>query len=252
MMSKRQEIRDKRRRERMRSQILVVLFVVAGALLLAFALVMPTVQGLIDQANATEIPVTMITPRTFNSPVDGASHGDPNAPVKMDTWEDFQCPACVGFSQSVMPQIISTYVDTGRVYYTFHFYPFIDNLSATQESDQAASASLCASEQGRFWDYHDILFANWNGENQGAYADARLVRFAEVLGLDMDAFSACFEEGRYQNDIDRDFALGETAGVNSTPTIFVNGVRVLNDLGEQYVPDFGDVAAAIEAALGGE
>lgn len=251
-MSKRQEIRERRRRERIRNQILVVVLVIAGALLVAFALVLPTVQRLIDKANATEIPVTTVATRIFNSPVDGTSLGDPNAPVRLDTWEDFQCPACVGFSQSVIPQIIAAYVDTGVVYYTFHNYPFIDDSSASSESDQAANAAMCASEQERFWDYQEILFANWNGENQGAFADERLVRFAEVLQLDMDAFNACFEENRYQAKINQDYAAGQAAGAQGTPFITVNGVRVVNQQGEQYVPGFEDIAAAIEAALDGQ
>src|SRR5512137_519970 len=98
-MSKRQEIRDKRRRERVRNKVLVILFIVAGALLLTFALIMPTIQGLIEKANATEIPVISITPQVYNAASDGTSLGDPSAPVRLDVWEDYQCPACVNFSQ---------------------------------------------------------------------------------------------------------------------------------------------------------
>jgi protein-disulfide isomerase len=253
-MSKRQEIRERRRRERLRNQILVIVFVVAGALLIVFALIMPTIQGLIASANATDVPVTTVPTRTLSSTTlsNGTSLGDPNAPVHLDTWEDFQCPACAGFSQSVMTQVISTYVDTGMVYYTFHFYPFIDDASATHESDQAANAAMCASEQGRFWDYHDMLFANWNGENQGAFIDVNLVRFAETLQLDMTAFNACFEADRYKAEIDQDFAAGQAAGVHGTPAVFVDGVPVVSQLGTQYVPGFDDVAASIQAALGGQ
>lgn len=251
-MSKRQEIRDKRRRERVRNKVLVILFVVAGALLLTFALIMPTIQGLIEKANATEIPVISITPQVYNVATDGTSMGDPSAPVRLDIWEDYQCPACVNFSLSVMPQVITAYVETGRVYYTFHFYPFIDDYSTTKESDQAANAAMCASEQERFWDYSTMLFTNWNGENQGAFADERLVRFAEDLGLDMDGFNACFDENRYKSYIDQDFAAETAAGGHGTPFIMVDGVRVLSSAGEQYVPNFEDIAAAIEAALAGQ
>lgn len=251
-MSKRQEIRAKRRRERIRSQVLTIMFVIAGALLIVFALILPTVQGLITKANATELPVTMIVPRTFNAPLNGTSIGNPNAPVRMDTWEDFQCPSCGSFTQSVMYQVIASYVDTGVVYYTFHIFPFIDDYSEYNESDHAANAAWCADEQGRFWDYHDIVYANWDGENQGAFRDERLIRFAEALQLDMEAFQACFDEKRYQDEIDQDFATGQALGVNATPSIFVNGVKVVSQIGENYVPGFEDIAAAIEAALGGQ
>jgi protein-disulfide isomerase len=245
-MSKRQEMREKRRRERVRNRVLIILLVVVGALLVTSALVWPAIQR---EFFATPVPVITITPRTFNAPVDGTSIGDPAAPVRLDVWEDFQCPACVNFSQSVMPQVIASYAETGKILYTFHFYPFLDDYSTAKESDQAANAAMCASEQGRFWDYHDMLFANWNGENEGAFVDVKLVRFADVLGLDMDQFNACFDESRYQADIDRDFAAEEAAGGHGTPFIMVDGVRVLSSAGEQYVPKFEDIAAAIEAAL---
>lgn len=241
-MSKRQEIRDKRRREQIRNKVLTILFIVGGALLITFALIWPSIR-------ASNVPVNMITPRTFNAPVDGRSIGDPGAPVRLDVWEDFQCPACKDFSEVVMPQVIAAYVETGQVYYTFRFYPFIDNFSAGKESDQPANAVMCAGEQGRFWDYHDILFANWNGENQGAYADPKLERFAEVLKLDMKEFSACFAESRYQAEIDQDSAAEEAAGGQGTPYILVNDMQVLSSQGDRYVPDFEDIAAAIEAAL---
>lgn len=254
-MSKRQEIRERRRRERMRNQILVVLFIVAGALLITFALVMPTVQGLIDRANATEIPVTPIATRTFSAPVDGTSLGDPNAPVRVEVWEDFQCPACKTYTEGTEAQLIATYVETGVVYYTFYQYPFIDGTLSERtiawndgESDHAANASLCAAEQDRFWDYHDMLFANWNGENQNAFADERLLRFAEVLELDMDSFTQCFEDDRYRDRIEEEYTLGQQWGNTGTPSVYVNGVLV----SPGYVPSFEQVAAAIEAALNGE
>ncbi len=81
---------------------------------------------------------------------------------------------------------------------------------------------MCANEQGRFWDYHDMLFANWNGENQGAFADARLVAFADTLGLDMDAFNSCFDAQKYQDQVLSDTADGQALGVQGTPTLFVN------------------------------
>ncbi len=245
-MSRRQEMRDKRRRERVRNKVVVIVLVVIGALLVTFALVWPTIQS---EFFATPISVISITPQTYNAPVDGTSMGSPSAPVRLDVWEDFQCPACANFSLSVMPQVIASYVDTGQVLYTFRFYPFIDNYSNTRESDQAANAAMCASEQQRFWDYQDMLFTNWDGENDGAFADPRLVRFAEVLELNMDQFNACFDESRYQADIDRDFAALEAAGGRGTPFVMVDGVHIVSSAGEQYVPRFEDIAAAIEAAL---
>lgn len=243
-MSRRQEIREKRRRQQARQRLLVIGMVVLGALLIAAALILPSLKPVGDFVQPT--------PRGYSALAEMNTLGDPNAPVKVDVWEDFQCPACQGFSQDTEPLLIQNYVETGKVYYVFHHYPFIDNYSATQESDQAANASMCAGEQGRFWDYKDILFANWSGENQGAFADERLVAFARSLDLQMSDFNKCFNENRYQDQIEQDFADGVALGVNSTPSIFVDRVAVLNPLNERYLPTYAHIAAAIDAALAGK
>jgi len=90
-----------------------------------------------------------------------------------------------------------------------------------------------------------MLFANWNGENQGAFNDKRLVAFAEALALDMQKFNACFKQNTYKNQIQQDLAAGSQAGVTGTPSVFVNGV----ELTPGRVPSYEEVAAAIDAAL---
>jgi protein-disulfide isomerase len=136
-------------------------------------------------------------------------------------------------------------VKTGKARYVFRLYPFLDDGSASKESDQAANASLCAAEQGRFWDYHDMLFANWNSENAGAFTDKRLVAFAESLGLNLTDFNACFDDNKYKDQIAKDLADGKSAGVTGTPSLFVNGVIVRPG----FVPTYNDISQAVEAAL---
>jgi protein-disulfide isomerase len=188
-----------------------------------------------------------ITPYPHPS-AEGTAMGDPNAPVRIDVYEDFQCPACVNYSKIVEKSIIEAYVATGKVYYTYHHYPFLDDRSATKESDQAANASMCAAEQGRFWDYHDMLFANWNGENEGAFNDLRLEAFAEKLGLDMAAFQSCFQENRYKAQIEADYQEGLARGVSGTPSVFVGDTQVAPG----YVPTFEQIQQEVEAALAGK
>lgn len=238
--SKRQQLREKRQRQQQRNRMISIGAVIAGALLLAFLFIYPNIKPIGD--------VVSITPGAYPQN-EMNTMGDPNAPVKLETWEDFQCPACKNFSESVESQLIQNYVATGKVYYVFHHYPFIDNNSTSKESDQAANASMCAGEQGRFWDYKTILFANWNGENIGTFSDRRLLALGESLGLDMNQFKKCFDDNAYKAQIDQDFAAGINLGVNSTPSIFVDGVLVQNANGANYVPGYDDVAAAIEAAL---
>jgi protein-disulfide isomerase len=94
------------------------------------------------------------------------------------------------------------------------------------ESANAAEAAYCAGDQGRFWDFHGILFTNQNGENQGAFADKRLVAMAETLGLDMAEFNSCFDGGKYQTAVNQDRADGLAAGVQGTPAFVINGKLV--------------------------
>ena len=185
-MSKRQEIRQHRRRTQLRNRIIVISLVVMGALLVTFALILP---GLKKQSTGTGT-IIQITPVARKAAVNKASVGDPNAPVKLDIWEDFQCSGCMSYSKNLEPQVVQTYVETGKVFYTFHFFPFIDGGQG--ESHQAANAAMCASAQDRFWDYHDTLFANWLGENVGSFTDPRLVVFAQNIGLDMTRFQHMF------------------------------------------------------------
>lgn len=247
-MSKRQEIRERRRRQQLRNRILVIAFVSLGALLVVFLLIRylhnnttagtPTEQGY------------SFTPRAINAPVDGLHIGDPNAPVKMDIWEDFQCSGCEAYTTNIEPAIIQTYVETGKVYYTFHIFMFIDGSQG--ESHQAANAALCANEQGRFWDYHDMLYANWKGENVGGFADANLVAFAQAIGLDMTKFNQCFDANTYADLAAADMQAGVDLGVNSTPSIFVDGKLVVSSAGQYYIPSYADIGSAIEAALQGQ
>jgi protein-disulfide isomerase len=249
-MSKQADIHTRRQHERKRNRILVIGLVTMGALLIGFAFILPLINSV--RNSGTETPdtsdVTPITPKVINAAVNGQHLGDPNAPVKIDVWEDFQCPACKNYSLNVETLVITNYVETGKVYYTYHFFPLIDGGKPNGESHQSASAAMCASEQGRFWDFHAILFANWDGENQGSFADARLVAFAKSLGLDLKAFNTCFESKRYSEFINQDLLAGKTAGVSGTPSVFVNGQIVTPG----YVPSFDQLAAVIENALAGK
>ena len=249
-MSKRQEIRERRRREQIRNRIIVIALVVVGALLVTFALILPSINSATTASNATKtaenatpVPVVTITPRVFTTKVDGVHLGDPNAPVKVDAYEDFRCSACLYYTQTDEPQIIQNYVDAGKVYYTFHFFIVIDGNDGSDASNRSANAALCASEQGRFWDYHDTLYANQITENASLYTDARLVTMAENLKLNMTAFNQCYQAKKYASDIQKDMAQGQSLNISGTPSIFVNGTLVSN---------FSLTTQAIDTALAGK
>jgi protein-disulfide isomerase len=242
-MSKRQEIRERRRRNQIRSRIIIILLVVLGALLVTFALIMPSINTARNAANAQKTPVITVTPRTFNMKVDGVHLGDPNAPVKLDVYEDFRCSACLYYSQNIAPQIFKDYVEPGKVYYTYHFYIIIDGNDGTDASYRSANAALCANEQSRFWDYHDTLYANQVTEDASLFTDARLTKMAENVKLDMTAFNNCYQAKKYASTIQTDVAQGRSLNLTGTPSVLVNG---------KLIEKFTETIQAIDSALAGK
>lgn len=236
--SKRQAIRDKRRQEQRKQRLYIILGIIAVALVIALILIIPSLMPAGDIVQITPIEHPLMV---------GRSLGDPNAPVKVDVYADFQCPACKSFAEDIEPKIVDKYVANGDIFLTFRHFPFLDDGAVRKESDQAANASMCAADQDRFWDYHAILFANWNGENQNAFTDKRLVAMAEELGLDMDAFNNCFQANTFKDEIESDLAAGRMKGVQGTPSVFVNG----EILTPGFIPSFDEMSQAIDTALAG-
>ena len=248
-MSKRQEIRQRRQRERARNRVLVIALVVVGALLIVGVLIIPSINNARAGASATQtaqnstpIPVLTIVPRTINATVDGVHLGDPNAPVKVDVYEDFRCSACLYYTTNYEPAIITDYVETGKVYYTFHSFIVIDGNDGSDASLRSANAAMCAAEQGKFWEYHDTLYTNQTSESASLFTNDRLTTMAQNLGLDMTSFNQCFSAKKYNSDIQNDVAKGMNLSINGTPSIFVNGILTGMD----------KVAAAIDSALVGK
>jgi protein-disulfide isomerase len=239
-MSKRQEMRAKRQK-RARQQRLALIVGTGGiVVLLALLVVVPQVQ----RANAPVGTIVPITPQEHPQ-ANGTAMGNPNAPVKIVAYEDFQCPSCQYYTQNVEPLLRKNEIANGQVYYQFRNFPIIDRNSTTKESHQAANAALCAADQGRFWDYHDLLYANQEGENVGSFTDKRLQAFAQTLGLNMSEFNACFSADKHQSQIAAEYQEGQQAGVTGTPSIFVNGKEV----SPGYIPTYDDLKKAIQAAL---
>jgi len=235
-LSKREAVRERRQQKQRRQRLYIVLGGVAVVAVIAALLIIPSLLPAGD--------VIAITPHE-RPMVDGKALGDPTAPVTIEVFEDFQCPACKSFSEQIEPRIIDAYVATGDVYYIYRHWPFLDDRAPRNESDQAAAASMCAGDENRFWDYHDILFANWSGENQGAFNDKRLVAFAEALELDMPAFNSCFSANLHEEVINSDLQKGKDAGVTGTPAVMVNG-RILSP---GFVPSFEQISEAVDAEL---
>ena len=240
-VSKRETIKAQRTRKKRQQRMNTLLWVGGFILLLVIILISPSIYNALkpagDFATITPVPYQLVA---------GKAIGNPNAKVKIAVYEDFQCPACKGYTESVeMPLLTSSYITDGLVYYEFMQYPFLDTQSIAKESHQAANASMCALEQDRFWDYHNIVFINQGNENSGSYNDKRLQAFAESLGLDMKAFNDCFTANKYSGDIEADYESGVSLGVNRTPSILINGSNQF----PTYIPTYEELTTAIDAAL---
>jgi protein-disulfide isomerase len=142
---------------------------------------------------------------------DGPSKGPENAPVTIVEFSDFQCPFCSRVNPT-LAQVREKYGDKVRI--VFRQYP----LSFHQQAQKAAEASLCAHEQGKFWEMHDTMFAN-----QQALGVEQLKAHAAQLGLNAEAFNSCLDSGKYAEKVAADFKEGSAAGVTGTPAMFVNG-----------------------------
>lgn len=170
----------------------------------------------------------------------GRSKGSAAAPVVLEEWADFQCPACRQYALGPGRRLEETLVGEGKVRVVWRHMAFLG-----QESIRAAEASECAAEQGQFWAYHDKLFAEQTGENRGAFSTSNLKRFAAELGLQTDAFNACLDQGRYTQQVRAETEEGRRKGVRATPTLFINDRKVF-----EGVPSFEQLRQAIEAAAG--
>lgn len=147
--------------------------------------------------------------------------GDPNAPVYIIEYGDFQCPYCLKFWTESEQQLIEEYVNTDKVYFEYRSFPILGT-----ESNWAAEGAYCAGDQGKFWEYHDTLFTNWIGENVGDFTKDKLIKYAKALDLNMDEFEACINQEKYKGAVEQDKAAGEASGVTATPTFFINGVKI--------------------------
>jgi len=146
---------------------------------------------------------------------DSPAKGPENAPVTIIEFSDFECPFC-GRVTPTLEQVLANYGDQVRL--VFRQFP----LTMHPHAQKAAEASLCAREQGKFWEMHDAMFAD-----QKALGVDQLKAKAGELGLDAEAFGTCLDEGRFAAKIAADVADGTKAGVGGTPALFVNG-RFLN------------------------
>jgi protein-disulfide isomerase len=175
-----------------------------------------TQQSYVDTLKAkTPVKITLEPPRENVAEAGRPALGPPNAPVTMIEFSDFQCPFCLRAFPTLM-KVLSTYGNQIRLVY--RHYP----LKNHPQARPAAEASQCVHEQGKFWQYHNLLFGKPN-----QLSDAELKQAAVSVGVEPSAFDACMASHKYAADVDADIAAGDEAGVSGTPAFFING-RILS------------------------
>jgi protein-disulfide isomerase len=164
--------------------------------------------------------------------------GDPQAPVLIEEYSDFQCPYCALFFRETEPELVEKYIATGKARLTYIPFSFLGS-----ESLSAAEAAYCAADQNKFWNYHFILFSSQAAENSGVYAENNLMRYAAEAGLDMPQFRQCYNAGTHAQLVKENLAQGMERGVTSTPSFYVNGKGPFN---------VNALIAEVEKAVAGE
>jgi protein-disulfide isomerase len=168
---------------------------------------------------------------------EGMTWGPANAPVKVVEFSNFGCSHCKEFAAEDGKRLRQDYEASGKV--RFEFMPF---SLGSPDPDNAANAAVCAADQGRFWDYHDLLFAR-QLTSADAFSTASLKQYGQQLGLDPTKFNQCVETGAHADQVHQSSQQGTSLGVNATPTIFVNNERVVG-----AVP-YDQLKAKVDAAI---
>ncbi len=160
---------------------------------------------------------------TERTTVSGRIDGNPAAPVRIIEFSDFQCPFCGRFTTETAPLILAEFVEAGQASIEYRHFAFLG-----PESLASAAAAECALDQGRFWDYHDLLFLRQKNENRGTFSDGNLKGFARELAdafpdFDVDTFDRCFDSGQKEQSVLDQTAEARDLGIQSTPSFFING-----------------------------
>ncbi len=144
----------------------------------------------------------------------GPTLGSASAAVTIIEFSDFQCSFCKRFWTDTLPKLKSDYINTGKTLFIYRHFAILG-----KHSEQAALASECAAEQGKFWEYHDQLFKNQGGL---AFTEAKLKQYAGGIGLNAGAFGTCLGTGKYREKVERETVAAANLGGRGTPLFIVN------------------------------
>ncbi|HMQ02071.1 MAG TPA: DsbA family protein [Candidatus Doudnabacteria bacterium] len=160
-------------------------------------------------------------PIDIQIPENVPQQGSDDAKVTIIEFADFQCSFCNQWHQEIYPKLKSEYIDTGKVKFAFWDFAFLG-----EESFKAAEASMCSKDQDKFWEYHDALFNVPESITEtNPLNDTALKQIASDIGLNTAEFNQCFDARIHKPIVEDLTNQGVNFGVNSTPTIFINGLK---------------------------
>jgi len=166
--------------------------------------------------SAEQITTQLLSPSVATAPALGSN----DAKVTIVEFGDYQCTWCHRWHEGTKDTLIADYVNTGKVRFLFKDFP-INDLS-DRASSLAAEASYCAADQGKYWEYHDEVYNNWEGENTGWVTRASLEQFAKDAGVtDISAFSDCLDSGKFTSVVRDNYNLARSIGLDATPSFIV-------------------------------
>ena len=142
--------------------------------------------------------------------------GEKNAKITILEFGDYQCTFCHKFHQQTLDDIKKTYINTGMVNFTYKDLPVNGAASVL-----AAEAAFCAEEQNKYWEYHNMLFDNWAGERTGWVTDNSLLNFAKQSNLDINQFTECMKNHKYQQKVIENQEFAKSVGINATPSFLI-------------------------------
>jgi protein-disulfide isomerase len=203
--SNRELLRQKRKEQKRRSVITFILVSIAAIILILAAILLPSV--LVKFGHGLNTP--------------GFPLGNEDAPVTVVEFSSYNCSHCYDFNENALKDFISQYVDTGKV-----FFNYINIPSNNEASLIAASASYCAADQGKFYEYKDQLFA-YSSANDG-FSKENLINYAQTAGLNVDKFEKCLNSGKFADSYLQDVRYANSVNVTGTPTFLINGEKLVS------------------------
>jgi protein-disulfide isomerase len=183
---------------------------------------------LVQQSRSSTENAKVVKPASAIGPNGGVLVGDPNAPVTITEFGDFQCPVCRELQQLWEPTLAQL-IQQGKVKFEFVGLQFLDQ--GTTESLRSAAAGVCAADANKFLDFYNALYNGQSRtENSGFLTNAQLEKFARSAGIEDPTFSKCVSSGRYVGWVGKNTDSTTQRGITTTPTVLINGKPISNSV----------------------